>query len=66
MNFNNKKLKCLKSPPIPPLPPQNINLMSIISTNKRSEGRAEVIERKRREYLVRNSHNKMYLYNHHL
>ncbi|CAI2377787.1 unnamed protein product [Moneuplotes crassus] len=30
---------------------------------KRNEGRAEIIERKRREYLVRNSHNKMYLYN---
>ena len=34
------------------------NMLKLISNTKRGEGRAEMLERKRREYLVRKSHNR--------
>jgi hypothetical protein len=47
-----------------PLPHTKNNMLNLIAMNKRGEGRAEIIEKRRREFLIRNNHNKMYLYHH--
>jgi hypothetical protein len=44
--------------PVPKAVPNN--LLNLLSISKRNESRTEILERKRREYLIKNKPNKMY------